>query len=220
MPEEDVEVNVRAVSEGEDVYARHAQGIREVTGATEEMGKATESTGLTITGMRGALVGINLSLLSVERGMHLFGVTNEVVTKGIDALVTVLTIARSALAIYKAVTESVTLANWARAASEIAASSVFAPVVLGIIIAAVSALLAYAATTHAAAGIDTVVTGPRTFLAGEGGPERVVVSPLGAGLGPTAWSIGTVNVTVVSPDPQAAGRSVADELIRLKAAGR
>jgi len=119
------------------------------------------------------------------------------------------------------VTESVTLANWARSASEVAASGPFAPIVVAIILAALGALTAFALfgrSTTAAFGIDTLVTGPRAFVAGEAGPERVQITPAGAATG--GFSIGPVSITIVTPDPEAAGRAVADYLIRLKQAGR
>ncbi len=224
MPDEELGVRVTATSEGEEVYDRHAAGMEKVAQGAERAGTSVEHAAGRFEGARAALSGLNLSILSVERGMRLFGVQNETLTATLDALVTGLTIARSALALYKAITTSVTLANWARAMSEVAASGWFAPVLLGIIAAAVAGVAALMATgvIHAATGVDMVVGGPTAFVAGEGGVERVRITPVTGSqpAGPGGWSIGAVHITVVSPDPEAAGRSVADYLARLKSTGR
>ncbi len=222
MADEDVDVNVTAHSFGEEVYGQHEKGIQRVGDAAEKTGEKVAGSAGRFEGASAAIRGLNLTLLSAERGMRLFGISNDTVTAAIDGLITILTIARAALALHRAVTESVTLANWARAASEVAASNIFAPIVVGIIIAALAGLSAYALfgrTSTAAGGIDVVATGPRLILAGEAGPERVRVDPI-TGTAQTGFSIGAVHITVVTSDPQAAGRAVADELIRLKQAGR
>lgn len=225
MPdEEEVNVRVTATSEGEEVYDRHAAGMQKVAESADEAGSSMVEASSRFGSAHSALSGLNLSILSVERGMRLFGIQNDAVTNTLDALVTGLTIARSALALYKAITTSVTLANWGRAISEVAASGWLAPVLLGII-AATAAAVAALAVTHTgpfagASGVDTIVTGPRTFLAGEAGPESVKITPItGMSQGVPGMSIGQVHINVYTNDPDAAGRAVADALIRLKERG-
>ncbi len=219
----DTSVSVTAVSEGEDVYDAHAAGIERVAGAARDGSRDVEMFGGKVTGARSALMGMHLSILAVEQGMRLFGIQNHALTQALDAMVVGLTIARTALAVYRTVQESVTLQNWARAASEVAASAWFAPVVLGIIIAAVGALLAYeTGILKFGTGGSVLLTKPTLMLGGERGPEVAIFTPLGAGggAGPSGWTIGEVHVTVISPDPEVAGRSVTDALLKLKQAGR
>src|SRR2546427_4652333 len=143
MADEDVTINVQAHSIGEEIYDRHVAGIGRVADAHVEAGSQIERMAGRFDGARAALSGLNLALLSTARGMRFFGVANDVVSKAIDGMVTVLTLARSALAIHTALTQASAAANWQLAAAKAAGEGLGAVVIAASIIAAVGALVAY-----------------------------------------------------------------------------
>jgi hypothetical protein len=208
----DIEVEVAAESTGEDVYDAHAEGIRRVAGATRQASLETAGGTSSFGSMRSTLTGLSLTLGVAGRAMRMFGVQNEALAGTLEAMAIGLGLARAALSLYRSETIRSTIANWGLASSKVAASTWAAPILVGIIAAAVAAIWAMSASP-AATGLETVVTGPRLFMAGEGGPEVVRITPVGMASGGTA--IGPVVVNVYTSNPDAAGRAVADYLLTL-----
>ncbi len=212
MPE--VDVQVTAVSEGDDVYDAHAAGLRRVAAATNEASAATDRASRSFGQTRQGLTGFIAAVGVARSSMSLFGIQNEAVAKALDAVVLGLAIVRTALIIHKAVVGSTALAEWGLAAAKLASSAWFAPVILGVIAAAVGGL--WALSSRGAFGLDMVVPGRTLIMAGEGGPEPVKV---GAAATSAGVQVGSVNVNVYATDPEAAGRAVADYILRLKQGG-
>ena len=83
----EVRATVSAESTGEEVYDAHAAGIQKVAAAAAEGSTQVEGFSGKVTGARSALMGMHLSILSVQQGMRLMGIQNEAL-RWLDFLVT------------------------------------------------------------------------------------------------------------------------------------
>lgn len=219
-------VDVVATSSGEGTYDVHAAGLKRVTNAAKEANVATESTDRTMSRFKSGLTAAALAAALTSRALRQMGIENKQLEAVLNGVAIGLGVARAGMSAYKAVQESsalasmkLSVANWKLAASQVASSAWLAPVLLGVITAAAIAVLASSAA-HAQTGFSGVVTGPRTLLVGEAGPEEVMVRPVGAGAMGGGRSIGSVSISISGAgDPDAVARAVADALLDLEDRG-
>lgn len=221
MPEEKVEVEIEGISRGEDVYDKHVDGLRRVKEAQEDASKQSIDTNLKNLTVLQSLQSLQGGITSVTRGFQYFAGSNEAVNKALEGFSAAMNIAIGVMNVAKAASAMLTAVKWGEAAAKIASSGWLAPVVLGIVAAAVGGLIALQARYMATGGAG-VVTEPTMFVAGEAGPEYYSFIPAGAGAPVVGGgtNIRTVNVYVTTQDPDAAGQVIADHLRRLKEAGR
>ena len=220
MAEEDVTVKIEALSVGEEVYEKHARGMRKVRDSAKETNEELQVQALTNLEVLESLNALNSGITTTTRSLSFFFGGNEAVNQALMTMQASLGLAIGAMQVYKGVSTLVAAVDWGRAAAGIAANLWLAPVVAGIIAAATITLLATQAQFMAAGG-SGIVTEPTLFVAGEAGPEAFSFAPLRAGAtGGVGTTIGNVNITIISNDPNTVGEAVTTHLRRLDGAGR
>ncbi len=220
MVEDDVRVKVTAESFGEETYEKHARGMKNVRDSAKETNEELQLLALTNLEVLESLNALNSGVTTTTRSLTFFLGSNEAINQALMAVQASMGLVIGALQIYKGVSALVAAVDWGRAAAGIAANLWLAPVVAGIIAAAVVTLLATQASFMATGG-SGIVTEPTLFVAGEAGPEAFSFAPLRAGAtGGVGTTIGNVNITIVSNDPNTVGEAVTTHLRRLDGAGR
>ena len=220
MAEEDVKVKIEARSVGEEAYEKHAKGMRKVRDSAKETNQELQTQALTNIEVLESLNALNSGFTTTTRSLSFFLGSNEAVNQALMTMQASMGLVIGTLQIYKGVSALVAAVDWGRAAAGIAANLWLAPVVVGIIAAALVTLLATQANFMATGG-SGIVTEPTLFVAGEAGPESFSFAPLRAGAtGGMGTTIGNVNITIVSNDPNTIGEAVTTHLRRLSGAGR
>ncbi len=220
MADEDVRVKIEAASVGEEAYEKHAKGMRKVRDSARETNAELQTQALTNIEVLESLNALNSGITTTTRSLTFFFGGNEAVNQALMTMQASLGLVVGALQVYKGVSALVAAVDWGRAAAGIAANLWLAPVVAGIIAGAVVTLLAAQANFMATGG-SGIVNEPTLFIAGEAGPEAFSFAPLRAGAtGGVGTTIGNVNITIVSNDPNTVGDAVTTHLRRLTGAGR
>jgi hypothetical protein len=220
---EEVEVKVTARSEGEEVYGRHKEGMEELKEAQKDARMEMAATNLETMATLESLSALQSGVSGLSTGFRYFAGENEALNEAMEGLNAAMATAIGIMQIAKGASALLAMTKWGEAAANIAAAGWAAPIL--------AAVIGTALATFAAVKIQSMATGgtgiayePTLFMAGDRGPEAYSFVPLGAGsplqasMGRT--SIDAVNITVISPDPERAGESVATHLRRLEGAGR
>jgi len=194
-----IRIPVTAESEGEDAYNTHAQGVRQVTQATEESTAAqdrnSEATGKGVSRLlvlQGAILGVigglrRLNILTDDQSALLLQVMG-----GLQAVAGLYRLVGSgALAAARAI--------WTKIAAHVAEAGVTTaglavPILLGIIGGALAGVAVATATQGLALGTPAV-TRAGAFTVGERGEETVYL-PRGAAVVPNGGMGGARSYTV------------------------
>jgi hypothetical protein len=220
MPEENVEIEVKATGAGEEVYDKHAEGLKKVRDAQKEARAESMKTDLQNISVLTSLQSLNAGLNATTRGFQHFAGSNEAVNDAIQGFSAAMNIAIGVMQVAKGVSALLAATKWGEAAATVAASGWFAPVLAALIAGALAALSATQARWMATGG-SGVVTEPTLFVAGEAGPEYYSFVPAGAGVrsGGSGQNIGVMNIYVVTQDPDRAGEVIVEHLRKSKEAG-
>ena len=220
MADEKVEVEVRATSTGEEAYDRHVEGMERVAQAQREARMEMAATNLETLVMLESLSALQSGVSGVTTGFRYFAGENEALNEAMMGLNAAMSTMIGIMQIAKGASALLAATKWGEAAANLAASGWAAPILLGVMISALAGFAAIRMTSMAAGGAG-IAYEPTLFLAGEAGPEAYSFVPVGGGApfrSPSpGTSIGTVNITVVSLDPDQAGQAVARHLRQLKA---
>lgn len=223
MPREEVEVKVRATSEGEEVYVRHKVGMDSLKEAQRELRMEMAATNLETMAMLESLSALQAGTSGLTSGFRYFAGENEALNEAMMGLNAAMSTAIGIMQIAKGASSLLAMTKWGEAAANIAASGWAAPVLLAVIATALAGFAALKLSSMATGG-SGIAYEPTLFVAGDRGPEAYSFVPLGGGgalqAAVSGTSIDTVNITIVSQDPDQAGQAVATHLRRLRGAGR
>lgn len=219
MVEEEVKTTITAESVGEDAYQRQADGIRKVGDETKRTNEDLQTAALTNMVLLESLSSLQAGFSATTSGVMYFAGENEALRRVLETMTATMNIVIGALQIYKGASALAATVDWGRAAAGIAANLWLAPVVAGIIAAALVGMYAVQANWMATGG-SGIVSEPTLFVAGERGPEHYSFTPVSRGSPGGAISVGTINLTVKTDSPDRIGESVWEYLRKLSGAGR
>jgi hypothetical protein len=217
--EEEVKVEIEAESKGEDAYDKHQRGLKRVKDTAEETNEELQTLALTNIQLLESLNALNSGISSTTRGLTFFLGGNEAINAALQTMSASLGLVVGAMQIYKGISSLTAAIDWGRAAAGIAANLWLAPVVAGIIATALLTLTSSGAQFMAHGG-SGIVTEPTIFVAGESGPEFFSFIPTGAGgISGAPTTIGNVDITIVTNDPDIIGEAVTTHLRKLAGRG-
>ena len=222
MVEEPVQIRVSAESDGEAVYETHARGLSRISMGARQSILAYRDARKEMFQYQVQLMALNAGMSAANALFAAAGVENENLRKVMIGLNAAVALVNAAL-ILKAVLEMrAAIAGWKHAIANIASAGWFAPLLLGIVSAAVVGAIALMGSSSRAMayGGQGLVTSPTMFLAGERGPEYYSFTPMNKSGGGGGVTVGQVNITISSNDPGVVAASVVDEIRKLKEVGR
>jgi hypothetical protein len=211
-----VNIKLKHTAEGQEVMAQEAAAqthletsIDKTTRAQIRQEAQNIKSLLAFRVLDGGIRGV------AESTQYFFG-QNEALSRGIattsaalQGIVGVIQIAKAAQALY-------TAELWATAAGQVAAGGLYAPVIAAVILAAVATLAAYKAYEARPMAMGGPVSSGSPYYVGERGPELFVPSSSGMIVpsGGGGASIGNINITVMTNDPDEIGRALSDAIRR------